>query len=110
MAAAADDGTDWAIIRRRSVIVSGKKEGKPFVREDFTDSLVSILENVKENVASFGPLARNSEWFLSLKTDVAKDNMLSAGSMKVRGTIFYIFYGGYISVPRPSPLGSPFYS
>ena len=54
MAAAVDDGTDWAIITRRSVIVSGKKEGKPFVREDFTDSLLSILENVKENVASFG--------------------------------------------------------
>ena len=72
------------------MILSGKKEGKPYVREDFTDSLVSILESVKENVASFGPLAWNSEWLLSLRSDVAKDKMLSAGSMKVRGTIFYV--------------------
>ncbi len=43
MAASVDDGTDWAIVRRRSVILSGKKEGKPYVREDSTDSLVSIL-------------------------------------------------------------------
>ena len=108
MAAAADDGTDWAIIRRRSVIVSGKKEGKPFVREDFTDSLVSILENVKENLASFGPLARNSEWFLSLKTDVAKDNMLSAGSMKVRGTIFYISSADTSQFPARVHWAPPF--
>ena len=108
MAAAADDRTDWAIIRRRSVIVSGKKESKPFVREDFTDSLVSILENVKENLASFGPLARNSEWFLSLKTDVAKDNMLSAGSMKVRGTIFYISSADTSQFPARVHWAPPF--
>ena len=48
IAASVDDGTDWAIVRRRSVILSGKKEGKPYVREDFTDSLGSIIESVKE--------------------------------------------------------------
>ena len=90
------------------MIVSGKKEGKPFVREDFTDSLVSILENVKENLASFGPLARNSEWFLSLKTDVAKDNMLSAGSMKVRGTIFYISSADTSQFPARVHWAPPF--
>ena len=56
-----DDGTDWAIVRRRPVILSGKKEGKPYVREDFTDSLNSILTCLKDHVAAFGPLARNSE-------------------------------------------------
>ena len=56
----------------------------------FSESLVSILESVKDNVASFGPLARNSEWFLSLKSDAAKDRMMSAGSLKVRGCTFYV--------------------
>ena len=49
------------IVRRRSVILSGKKEGKPYVREDFTDSLNSILTCLKDHVARFGPLAINSE-------------------------------------------------
>ncbi len=26
---------DWSIVRRRSVILSGKQDGKPYVREDF---------------------------------------------------------------------------
>ena len=85
-----DLGTDWSIVRRRSVILSGKQEDRPYVREDFSESLVSILESVKDNVASFGPLARNSEWFLSLKSDAAKDRMMSAGSLKVRGCTFYV--------------------
>ena len=62
MAAAVDDGgTDWSIARRRSLILSGKKEGKPYVREDFTDCLNDVLEGLKNHVAAFGHLARNSE-------------------------------------------------
>ena len=85
-----DDGTDWAIVRRRSVILSGKKEGKPYVREDFTDSLNSILTCLKDHVAAFGPLARNSEWCLTLKSDAAKDIVLCAGTLSVRGVTFYV--------------------
>ena len=43
MAASVDDETDWALVRWRSVILSGKKE--PYVRDDFTDSLVSIRQD-----------------------------------------------------------------
>ena len=74
----------------RSVILSGKQDGKPYVREDFTDSLNEILECLKIHVASFGPLARNSEWCLTLKSDAAKDLMMSAGTLKVRGCKFYV--------------------
>ena len=42
---------------------------------------------LKNHVAAFGPLARNSEWCLSLKTDAAKDRVLSAGTLKVRGSL-----------------------
>ena len=91
MAAAVDDGgTDWSIARRRSLILSGKKEGKPYVREDFTDCLNDVLEGLKNHVAAFGPLARNSEWCLTLKTDAAKDRVLSAGTLKVRGVTFHV--------------------
>ena len=89
MATAAPD--DWAIARRRSLILSGKKDGKPYVREDFSECLVAILEGpLKSHVAAFGPLARNSEWCLALKTDAAKDRVLSAGTLKVRGVNFYV--------------------
>ena len=108
MATAADDGTVWETIRRRSVILSGKQDGKPFAREDFSSPLVSILENVKVNVASFGPLARNTEWFLSLKSDIAKDKMLSAGSMKVRGTTFYISSADTSQFPARIHWAPPF--
>ena len=48
-----------------------------------------ILECLKIHVASFGPLARNSEWCLTTSDD-AKDLMMSAGTMKVRGCKFYV--------------------
>ena len=67
-----------------------KDDGLAAKAEHFSESLVSILESVKDNVASFGSLARNSEWFLSLKSDAAKDRMMSAGSLKVRGYTFYV--------------------
>ena len=89
MATAAPDETDWAIARRRSLILSGKKDGKPYVREDFSECLVEVLEgSLNNHVAAFGPLARNSEWCLTLKTDAAKDRALSAGTLKVRGVTF----------------------
>ena len=69
---------------------------------------MSILESVKENVAPFGPLARNSEWFLSLRSDVAKDKMLSAGSMKVRGTIFYVSSADKSQFPARVHWAPPF--
>ena len=62
--AAVDDETGWAVARRRSVILSGKNLSgsfRIFVREDFTDSLNEILTCLKDHVAAFGPLARNSE-------------------------------------------------
>ena len=55
--AAVDDETGWAVAIRRSVILSGKKDGKPFVREDFTDSLNEILTCLKDHVAALLPLA-----------------------------------------------------
>ena len=81
---------DWSIVRRRSVILSGKQDGKPYFRENFTDSLNEILECLKSHVSSFGPLARNSEWCLTLKSDAAKDLVMSAGSLKVRGGKFHV--------------------
>ena len=71
-----DVRTDWSIVRRRAVILSGKQDGKPYVREDITDSLNVISECLKNHAASFGP-ARNSEWFLTLKSDAAKDLVMS---------------------------------
>ena len=75
---------------RPLVVRIAKDDGLAAKAEDFSESLVSILESVKDNVASFGSLARNSEWFLSLKSDAAKDRMMSAGSLKARGCTFYV--------------------
>ena len=87
---ACDGGTDWAIASQLYIRGGGGKEGTPYVREDFTDSLNSILECLKNHVASIGPLARNSEWCLTLKSNAAKDLVLCTGILSVRGCTIYV--------------------
>ena len=45
---------------------------------------------ITDHVLSFGPLSKNNEWFLCLKTEAAKDHLLSAGFMKAKGYSFRI--------------------
>lgn len=54
-------------------------------REDFVVVLQALLGGViTDHVLSFGPLSKNNEWFLCLKTDSAKDNLLGTDIVKVR--------------------------
>ena len=85
------DGADWKILERRSVILSGPIEGRTYFRGDFLDGLQAVLTGaVNSHVLSFGPLARNNEWYLCLKTDRAKDQLLSVGIIKAKGYTFRV--------------------
>ena len=84
-------GVDCKVLERRSVILYGPMEGRSYFREDFSKGLVEVLGGpIKEHVLSFGPLSRNNEWYLCLRSDAAKDRLLSAGQCAVKGFVFKI--------------------
>ena len=80
------------MLERRSVILSGPIEGRTYFREDFVESLQALLGGaIKDHVLSFGPLSRNNEWYLRLKSDSAKDQLLlSMGVVKAKGYTFRV--------------------
>lgn len=45
---------------------------------------------VTDHILSLGPLSKNNEWYLCLKSDAVKDHLLSAGSVKAKGYTFRI--------------------
>ena len=52
--------------------------------------LAGIIGNVCTRVISFGPLARNSEWYPVLQDKLSKDRMLLAGTIMAKGVSFRI--------------------
>ena len=58
---------DWERVPKKSLILSGPRDGGPYKREDFLEGLEYILQGkVKDLVITFGPLAKNSEWYIRL--------------------------------------------
>ena len=84
-------GENWDDVPKYSVILSGPRaEGGAYKREDFLVGLGSLVGNVSTHVLSFGPFARNSEWYLVLQDQLSKDSMLLAGTMMAKGAQFCI--------------------
>ena len=65
---------DWLSMKHRSLILSASREGRFFLKEYFLASLQSVIGRIQDNVVSFGPLAKNNEWHIVLKTEEAKNN------------------------------------
>ena len=83
-------GENWDDVPKFSVILSGTRDGGPYKREDFLAGLAGIIGNVSTRVLSFGPLARNSEWYLVLQDQLSKDRMLLAGTVIAKGVSFRV--------------------
>ena len=82
---------DWESVPKKSVILSGPRDGGPYKREDFLEGLEFILQGkIKDSVVTFGPLARNSEWYLVLKDQATKDKLLLASYVAVKEVNFRI--------------------
>ena len=85
------NGAEWKVLERQTVILLGPIEGRTYFREDFVEGLQALLGGaVIDHVLSFGPLSRNNEWYLCLKSDAAKDHLLSAGVVKAKGYTFRV--------------------
>ena len=76
-------GEDWERVQKLSVIVAGPREGGPYVRDDFRKGREAVTGPVSRHVLSFGPLAKNSEWYLVLADQPSKDSLLLAQNVCV---------------------------
>ena len=82
---------DWESVPKKSVILSGPRDGGPYKREDFLEGIEFILQGkIKDSVVSFGPLAKNSEWYLVLKDQATKDKLMLASYVAVKEVNFRI--------------------
>ena len=67
----------WDSIPKKSVILQGPRDGGHYKREDFLEGLELALQGkVKDLVVTFGPLAKNTEWYLVLKDQATKDKLM----------------------------------
>ena len=86
---AGSSAEDRLSMKRRSLILSAPRERRFFLREYFLGSLQSVIGRIQDNVVSFGPLAKNNEWHIVLKSEEAKNKLLSAGQLLVMGAVFW---------------------
>ena len=49
-----------------------------------------MIGRIQDNFVSFGPLAMNNEWHIVFKTDEAKNKLLLAGQLHVKGVVFWV--------------------
>ena len=80
----------WSTACSRTLILSGERSSTPYFREDFLDGLKLVLGDEISHIVSFGPLAKNTEWFLMVKSEKARDQLLVAGIVKVKGGVFRV--------------------
>ena len=80
----------WISARSRTLILSGDRAGTPYFREDFLEGLKQVLGEGISQIISFGPLSKNNEWFLMVKSEKARDQILAAGIVKVKGGVFRV--------------------
>ena len=86
---AGSSADDYISMKCRSLILSAPREGRFFLREYFPPSLQSVIGKIPDNVVSFGPLATNNEWHIVLKSEDAKNKLLSAGQLHVNGVVVF---------------------
>ena len=67
---------DWETVPKKSVILQGPRDGGPYKRVDL--------------VVSFGPLAKNTEWYLVLKDKATKDRLMMASYVSVKEVSFRV--------------------
>jgi hypothetical protein len=69
-------------IRRRTLILKMDHKGKPYGRPEMG---LALSEHVAvEEIVSLGPLQRNAEWYVTLKSEEAKLTLLQLGTLRIR--------------------------
>ena len=82
---------DWESVPKKSVILQGPRDGGPYKRVDFLEGLELALQGkVKDLVATFGPLAKNTEWYMVLKDQATNDRLMMATYVSVKEVSFRI--------------------
>ena len=82
---------DWETVPKKSVILQGPRDGGQYKRIDFLQGLEHALQGkVKDLVVTFGPLAKNTEWYLVLKDQATKDRLMMASYVSVKEVSFRV--------------------
>ena len=71
-------------IRSRTVILNMDTRGKPYNRFDVAEALLeSNVFSSPDEICCLGPLSRNAEWYITLRTEDLKRSLLNLGSLCV---------------------------
>ena len=80
-------------LKEASLILTGPYDGRPYNRSDILQGISAALnstEAVSTHVLALGPLNKNHEWYLTLKSIETKDKLLDRGSISVKDKLFRI--------------------
>ena len=81
---------DLETVPKKSVILQGPRDGGPYKRVDFLGLELALQGKVKDLVVTFGPLAKNTEWYLVLKDQATKDRLMMASYVSVKEVSFRV--------------------
>ncbi|KAK2139025.1 hypothetical protein LSH36_2112g00001 [Paralvinella palmiformis] len=80
-------------IRERTLKIHFDTKGKPYNRFDVGLALTQLVPAAK--LEHLGPLSRNAEWYVTLRSDEGKQKMLNAGEVVVNN-----FKGSFETVSK----------
>ena len=64
-------------LKELSMVFQGSYEGWPYTRKAFSESLGAIFSPLGDYLFAMGPLNRNHEWYVTMKTQEVKDQLLA---------------------------------
>ena len=91
---------EWRELKARTVVLSGPVKGQPYRL---------ALGGSVDDVLAFGPLNRNHEWHMTLKTEAAKQRLLDVERVTVKETCTFHVRSLLSPVTRVRVHWAPFY-
>ena len=77
-------------LKELSLILQGPYKGHQYSREDCKDRLGAIFSPLDKAMLAIGPLNRNQEWYVTMHNHEAKDELLTRGTITVKGECFKV--------------------
>ena len=82
---------EWKRLRALTLVLAGPMKGQPYKTADFTGGLKAALGGSLVEVLAFGPLNRNFEWHVTVRTEAAKEKLLDKERLVVKETcVFHV--------------------
>ena len=99
---------EWQRLKALTLVLTGPMKGQPYRSGDFVEGLRKVLGSLGE-VRAFGPLNKNFEWHLTVRSDDAMQRLLAAGAITVKETCIFTVRALTTTVTRVRVHWAPFY-